>query len=247
MCSCGARATILILYRGTARLWCRACLGELVETSMALKALDLFCKAGGATKGLQRAGLHVTGVDIKPQPRYCGDRFFCDDAMAWLRGERDPLDSFDLIWTSPPCQGYTKAQQIRGRRHPALIPLIREALQTSGAPYIIENVPGAPLINPVLLLGSMFGLGTMRPRLFECSFDVPFALAPTPAARTAKMGRQPKDGEYIHVVGHFANIDYARKAMGIDWMTRDELREAIPPAYSEFLARQMIAAMELSL
>jgi DNA (cytosine-5)-methyltransferase 1 len=159
--------------------------------------------------------------------------------MAWLRGERGPLNSFDLIWASPPCQEYTKARRIRGRRHPDLIPQVRALLKASGVPYIIENVRGAPLLDPVVLVGTMFGLRTMRPRLFECSFDVPFVLAPTPTARTAKMGRQPQPGEYMHVVGNFPNVEYARDAMGIDWMTRDELREAIPPAYSEFLARQI--------
>lgn len=203
---------------------------------MKRRALDLFCKAGGATRGLQLAGFHVTGVDIEPQPRYAGDRFVQDDAIAWLRGEREPLSSFGLIWASPPCQAFTNAQRIHGRSHPDLIGPVRTYLQLAGVPYIIENVPGAPLVDPVLLVGTMFGLRTMRPRIFECSFDVPFALAPTPANRTAKMGRQPKDGEYMHVVGNFANVEYARKAMGIDWMSRDELREAIPPAYSKFLA-----------
>lgn len=207
------------------------------------RALDLCCKAGGATRGYQLAGYHVTGVDIEPQPRYVGDRFFQDDAFAWLRGERESLDSFDLIHVSPPCQGYSKTWQIMKGEHPQLIPLFRSFLQASGVPYIIENVPGAPLIDPVLLVGSMFGLRTMRPRLFECSFDVPFLLAPTPNARTAKMGRRPKDGEYIHVVGHFADVEYAKQAMGIDWMTQAELAEAIPPAYSKFLAEQIDATV----
>ncbi len=219
----------------------RGRVGETKEPSMK-RALDLFCKAGGATKGLQRAGYHVTGVDIEPQPRYCGDAFHQDDAMAWLRGEREPLASFDLIWASPPCQGYSKTQKLQGREHPMLIEDVRQHLAASGAPYIIENVPGAPLRNPVTLVGSLFGLRTMRPRLFECSFDVPFFLAPTPAARTAKMGRKPRDGEYMHVVGHFSDIDAAREAMGIEWMSRDELAEAIPPAYSEFLARHNLEA-----
>lgn len=208
-----------------------------------MKALDLFCKAGGATKGLQFAGYHVTGVDIEPQPRYCGDVFHQDDAMAWLKGEREALDSFDLIWASPPCQRYTNAQRIRGREHPDMITDVRMYLRACGVPYIIENVPGAPLVDPVLLVGTMFGLRTMRPRLFECSFDVPFALAPTPAARTAKMGRRPKQGEYMHVVGHFADVEYARDAMGIDWMTGEELSQAIPPTYSRFLAEQIYVAL----
>lgn len=210
---------------------------------MSKRALDLFCCAGGATMGLQLAGCHVTGVDIEPQPRYVGDRFFQDDALAWLRGEREPLESFDLIWASPPCQFYSKTQKIMKRQHADLIAIVRALLQSSGVPYIIENVPGAPLINPVLLVGSMFGLRTMRPRLFECSFEVPFFLAPTPSARTAKMGRRPKDGEYMHVVGHFSDVAYAKHAMGIDWMTQAELAEAIPPAYSKFLAEQIDATV----
>jgi len=207
-----------------------------------MRALDLFCKAGGATRGLQMAGYHVTGVDIAPQPRYVGEVFYQDDAMAWLRGERVPLTSFDLVWASPPCQAHTNAQRIQGREHPDYIPDVRAALVASGVAYIIENVPGAPLRNPVVLVGSMFGLRTMRPRLFECSFDVPFVLAPTPSARTAKMGRRPAPGEYMHVVGHFTDVEAARGAMGIDWMTRDELREAIPPAYSRWLAEQLQSA-----
>jgi len=198
-----------------------------------MKALDLFCKQGGATRGLQLAGYHVTGVDIESQPRYCGDRFIRGDALTVA------LDGYDLIWASPPCQEYTNAQKIRNNDHPDLIAPIRARLIASDTPYIIENVPGAPLINPIMLMGSMFGLGTMRPRLFECSFDVPFFLMPTPAQRTAKMGRRPMVGEYMHVVGNFSDVAAARTAMGIDWMTRDGLREAIPPAYSQFLAEQL--------
>lgn len=201
-----------------------------------LRALDLFCKAGGATRGLQQAGYHVTGVDIEPQPHYCGDAFVCGDALDIN------LAGYDLVWASPPCQEYTKARKIRNRAHPDLIGAVRARLRSAGSAYIIENVPGAPLIDPVLLVGSMFGLRTMRPRIFECSFGVPFMLAPTPNARTAKMGRPVRDGEYMHVVGHFSDVAAASAAMGIDWMTRDELREAIPPAYSRFLAEQLLIA-----
>lgn len=188
--------------------------------------------------GLYLAGYEVIGVDIEKQKNY-PFRFVQDDAMAWLKSEREPLNTFDLIWASPPCQGYSKAQKIRGRMHPKLIEETRGYLVASGVTYIIENVPGASLIDPVLLVGSMFGLRTMRPRLFECSFPVPFMLAPTPNARTAKMGRKPAPGEYMHVVGHFSDIEAAKVAMGIDWMTQDELREAIPPAYAKFLAEQI--------
>jgi DNA (cytosine-5)-methyltransferase 1 len=125
-----------------------------------------------------------------------------------------------------------------------LIDQVRRLLVASGKPYVIENVKGAPLINPVQLVGSMFGLRTMRPRLFECSFDVPFMLAPMPSAKHAKMGRPPQEGEYVHVVGHMSNMDYCRDAMGIDWMTQGELAEAIPPAYTRFIADYLLAAVQ---
>lgn len=119
-------------------------------------------------------------------------------------------------------------------------------MQASGKLYVIENVLGAPLLDPVKLVGSMFDLLTMRPRLFECNFSVPFALAPPPSAGHAKMGRKPREGELMHVVGNFTDVEYARRAMGIDWMTRDGLREAIPPAYTEFLGRLMIDELQRS-
>jgi DNA (cytosine-5)-methyltransferase 1 len=101
-------------------------------------------------------------------------------------------------------------------------------------------VIGSPLINPVLLCGCMFGLGTYRHRLVESNFYVTPPNHPAHEAATTKMGRKPKDGEFMHVVGNFSGIAKARKAMGIDWMTRDEIREAIPPAYGEFIGRAAI-------
>ncbi len=201
-----------------------------------LRALDLFCKAGGVTKGLQRAGFHVTGIDIAPQPRYCGDAFICDDVLNVAIGY---LMGFDLVCASPPCQAHTNAQRIRGNEHPDLIEATRALLQSAGVPYVIENVPGAPLIEPIELCGSMFGLRTYRHRLFECSFPVVASAHPSHDCLTTKMGRKPRDGEFMHVVGNFSGVAAAREAMGIDWMTRDELREAIPPAYSEYIARQI--------
>jgi DNA (cytosine-5)-methyltransferase 1 len=134
------------------------------------KALDLFCGAGGATKGLQRVGFHVTGVDIRPQPRYCGDAFIQADALTV------PLEGYDLIWASPPCQAHTSMRTMHNaRRHPDMIPATRERLRHVS--YVIENVEGAPLISPVLLCGTMFGLGyedaeLRRHRIFECSFPL---------------------------------------------------------------------------
>src|SRR5438552_15961975 len=103
-------------------------------TAMRPRALDLFCGAGGATKGLQRAGYHVTGLDIRPQPRYCGDAFHQADALTF------PLDGYDLIWASPPCQRYSIANNIHGRSdHPDFISDVRKRLGRQGAPWLIEN------------------------------------------------------------------------------------------------------------
>lgn len=204
------------------------------------RLLDLFCGGGGCTKGYQRAGFYVVGVDIKPQPRYCGEEFVQGDALEYLAQHGH---EFDAIHASPPCQGYSRTRNLQGNEHPLLVEDVRRLLLATGKPYVIENVPGAPLRDPVTLVGSMFGLRTMRPRLFECSFDVPFVLAPPPAAKHAKMGRPPQAGEYVHVVGHMSNVPYCREAMGIDWMTQSELAEAIPPAYSEWIGKHLMHAV----
>ena len=135
------------------------------------RLLNLFCGAGGATRGYQLAGFHVTGVDIDPQPNYCGDEFHQADAMAW------PLDGYNAIHASPPCQHYSAGKHMwKGRlpddRHPDLVDATRERLRGAGVPYVIENVVGAPLTNYVVLCGDMFGLGVKRHRLFETSFMV---------------------------------------------------------------------------
>lgn len=200
-----------------------------------LRALDLFSCAGGATRGLQLAGFHVTGVDIDPQPNYIGDAFHQADALTF------PLDGYDFIWASPPCQAHTLAQRIRGNEHPDLIEPIRDRLKAAGVPYCIENVEGAPLIEPVMLCGSMFGIRTYRHRLFECSFPVVQPGHPEHTAPLRKMGRPVQDGEYMHIVGNFSGADLAREIMGMPWASRDELREAIPPVYSEYIGRSAIA------
>ncbi len=226
------------------------------------RALDLFCGAGGATKGLQRAGFHVTGVDIKPQPRYCGDAFIQTDALA------PPLDlrRFDFIWASPPCQAHTAMKTMPDAKpHLDLIPETRDLLVNSGKPYVIENVPGAPLLRPFRLCGTSFGLGVedaelRRHRLFEASFLV---LVPR-----CQHGHRDVIGIYgghqrnrrrrtIGIYGEGCRdsvrkvdrgvadftVQQGRIAMGIDWMTIAELCESIPPAYSEFIGRQILAHM----
>lgn len=201
------------------------------------RALDLCCCAGGATRGLQLAGYHVTGVDIKPQKHYIGDRFIQADAM-----EVD-LRGYDLIWASPPCQRYSSITVTAGtaESHLDLVAPVRQRLIETGAPYIIENVPGAPLHNPLMLCGTMFGLLIIRHRLFETNPPIYFAPATCAHTRAViKHGRKPDRAKhYAAVTGHFSDADFAREAMGIDWMTRDELAEAIPPAYSRFLAEQI--------
>lgn len=134
-----------------------------------MKLLDLFCCAGGAGEGYRLAGFDVTGVDIKPQPKN-PHRFFLADALEFLEWHGH---EYDAVHASPPCQEYTKAgKQWRkeGRKYPDLIAATREALQKLGKPWVIENVPGSPLQNPILLNGSVFEIKVHRPRFFEASF-----------------------------------------------------------------------------
>jgi DNA (cytosine-5)-methyltransferase 1 len=199
-----------------------------------VRLLDLFCGAGGAAMGYHRAGFtEIVGVDIAPQPNYPFE-FIQADAL------EPPVDlaGFDLIHASPPCQAFTVARTIQGREHPNLIPETRAMLDEVGVPYIIENVPGAPIRTDVLLCGSMFGLQSRhgrlrRHRLFELSYPGPILVPP-----------HQHWGKTISVFGHgghvYHGVDNWREVMGIDWMTRDELSEAIPPAYTEYLGRQFI-------
>ena len=198
--------------------------------------LDLFCKAGGAGVGYHRAGFDVVGVDIAPQPNYPFD-FVQADAIEYLLkdGKR-----FDAIHASPPCQAYSNAAKIMKRKHPDLIERTRAAMPMK--PWVIENVEGSPLIDPITLCGGMFGLGTYRHRLFESSIRLTEPEHRPHDRPTTKMGRPPRRDEMMHVVGNFSGVAAARVAMGIDWMTRDELREAIPPAYTEWIGRQLLSA-----
>lgn len=223
------------------------------------RALDLFCGAGGATKGLQMAGFHVTGVDIKAQPRYCGDVFLQANALDILNAT--PCESFDLIWTSPPCQAHTSMKTMHNaKEHADLIPAVRAELIRKPVPYVIENVEGAPLYSPILLCGTMFNLGCedaelRRHRLFECSFPMLFPEC-RHGQRAAAIGvyggllrnRKRTIGVYGEGVRDSVrkidrgvedfNVHQGREAMGIDWMTLAELCQAIPPAYAEFIGRQ---------
>lgn len=207
-----------------------------------MRVLDLFCGAGGAAMGLNDAFPHaeIIGIDIKPQPRYP----FTFVQVDWREGLLKWRGWADFLWASPKCQNHSVMTK-RWRRshlHENQIPAVRDELRVSGKPWVIENVPQAPLDNPVLLCGSMFGLGVRRHRHFECSFSV---LAPE--------CRHDLQSEIVGVYGHaggtskrdglsFKGTDAWREAMKIEWMTGNELAQAIPPAYSEYIARQWSAA-----
>lgn len=205
-----------------------------------LKALDLFCGGGGASWGLHLAGFEVWGIDIKPQPRYpFRNRFIQADAL------KPPVDlaAFDLIWASPPCQAFTMAQNAAKNRHahPNLIPETREMLDKSKRPYIIENVVGAPLRASAMLCGLAFGLQVKRHRLFETNF---IFFAPDCGDHDQDyyviFGHECRNRRKGDAAGRKNRIDVGRAAMGIDWMTRGELSEAIPPAYSHYIATQWL-------
>jgi len=182
-----------------------------------LKLLDLFCGSGGAAMGYHRAGFEVVGVDINPQKHYPFD-FHQADAMTY------PLDGFDVIHASCPCQLWARGGNPNRSSYPDLISGTRKRLVATGLPYIIENVPDSPLINPIFLNGYMFNLLVHRPRYFECNFYV--KQPKIKKTKPVKMGRPVKDGDIIQPVGHFSGIEYAKKQMEIDWMTQKELAQA---------------------
>jgi DNA (cytosine-5)-methyltransferase 1 len=201
---------------------------------------DVYCGAGGAGRGYHRAGFRVIGIDIAPQPRYPYP-FVQGDALEFLRKHGKHAD---VLHASPPCQAFTLAQRIQGRQHPDLIAATRDLLESADVPYVIENVVGAPLRDPITLCGAMFpGLRVYRHREFESNVELTTPAHPEHVAPLRKMGRPPQPGEFMHVVGNFSGAAQAREAMGIDWMTRDELREAIPPAYTDHVGRQLVAVL----
>lgn len=215
--------------------------GDCKVAWMRPRALDLFCREGGVSMGLYLAGFDVVGVDIERFARYPFP-FFQADAIAFV--ERFGA-AFDFIWASPPCQAYSETQKLQGNEHPDLITPLRPLLEATGRPYVIENVKGAPLVEPVMLCGAMFpGLRTYRHRLFETNWGLHQPNHPEHVAPQTKMGRPPKDGEFIHVVGNFSGADAGRDAMGMPWATRDGLREAIPPEYAEWIGAQFLIREE---
>ena len=199
-----------------------------------LTVLDAFCCQGGAAMGYWLAGYDVLGIDIADQPRYPFP-FVQGDAVAFIaaHGHR-----FDLVHASPPCQAYTLCQKIQGRTHPRLIAPTREALDLCGRPWVLENVEDArpELRDPVTLCGAAFGLSTYRHRLLETGggLTLPQPEHPRHTAPLVKMGRPPRDGAFYHAVGNFSGVPLVRADMQVPWMTRDGIRECIPPAYSHW-------------
>jgi len=204
------------------------------------RLLDLFCCAGGAAMGYHQAGFEVVGVDIKPQPNY-PFHFVQADALTLPRFW---LAAFDMIHASPPCQSYSPLGALSpSKSYPDLLDPARQMLVASGVPYIIENVMTAPLIKErsIVLCGEMFGLRTYRHRRFESSMPLVAPAHPKHVKLTATKQRKARwaEGWHVSITGDVGTY-VGPEAMGIDWMTGNELSEAIPPAYTRCIGEQVI-------
>jgi DNA (cytosine-5)-methyltransferase 1 len=215
------------------------------------RLLDLFCGAGGASMGYHRAGFDVTGVDNRPMPRY-PFAFVESDALAYVA---EHGREYDAIHASPPCHHYSTGTQHRKRAgivYPDLLVPTQDLLRASGRPYTIENVPGAArlLRAPILLCGGMFGLGVMRHRYFETNVPAIRALPHScngdridrDAVSVTRHGPPPR--WYRKHPGATFRVTIWHDAMGINWMDRRSLTQAIPPAYTEHIGAQLLAALE---
>lgn len=223
-----------------------------------MKLLDLFCGAGGAGRGYSNAGFEVVGVDIDPQPNYPFE-LHQDDAIEFVRAHGY---EFDAIHASPPCQAFSKTKTLHDNEHPDLIEPTRQALIESGKPWVIENVVGAPLINPIKLTGQNFGMTALdvdgvplklvRPRLFESNVLLmpPQEFATNKHMQTASVygaggGWTPKHRDNPdRRGGYIPHIDVIKQLLGIDWMTKHELSQSIPPVFTEWVGRQLIESLK---
>jgi DNA (cytosine-5)-methyltransferase 1 len=216
------------------------------------KLLDLFCGAGGASMGYHRAGFDVVGVDIAPQPHYPFE-FHQADALTF------PLDGFDAVAASPVCKRHSRITRtaVDPSSHPDLVTPTRLRLLADGRPFVIENVPEAPLVDPITLCGSMFDLDVMRHRCFETNWGLGNHHWPcrhgiwSPRFSPNRSDAKKNPSRLSRVVGvygggggHGQRAEDRRRAMGIEWMNRDELAQAIPPAYTEWIGSQLLATLE---
>lgn len=210
------------------------------------RLLDLFCGAGGAGTGYHRAGFEVVGVDINPQPNYPFE-FHQLDALSVLEEWTNPSD-YAAIHASPPCQDYSKAMRHLANPKPRLLDPVRKHLTAIGLPYVIENVVGAPLPTSatldgrfgVELCGTMFGLRVYRHRLFETTFPIS---APTGCSHDRPAMNPHNQAGRDLITAEFGSGDQERpwrEEMGVSWMNRQEARESIPPAYTEYVGRLLL-------
>lgn len=215
---------------------------------MKKRVLDTYCGGGGCGMGYHRAGFEVVGVDIARQPHYPFE-FVQADAIEYIRAHGH---EYDLIHASPPCQLYSVTASLSNGNHPDLVGPTRDALLAVGKPYVIENVEGAPLDNPLTLCGTMFGLQVLRHRLFEI-WPNPIWFPPYPCKHDGRAtgNAHRKDGlrvtasfahgyKFLTIAGHDFLAGEARTAMDIDWMPKSRLAQAIPPAYTEWIGKQLL-------
>lgn len=212
-----------------------------------MKLLDLFSGAGGAARGYMNAGFHVTGVDYHAQPRYAGDEFVYADVYEWLP---EHGHEFDVIHASPPCQRYSTMAGRTGSNYPDSIVQTRAMLAATMKPWVIENVPDAPLINPIVLCGTDFDLSAevggqtgrrwlRRHRHFESTLQLNKPVIGCYCDLLPVGGVYGNGGGGDMTRGYKFKSQEAQEAMEIDWMTRRELSQAIPPAYTTFIGFQL--------
>lgn len=213
-----------------------------------MRILDLCCGQGGATRGYQQAGFYVHGVDIDPQPRYVGDEFTKADALAVLT-DLDFVRTFDAIHASFPCQAFLGGTLAPARHVPDLVTPGRPLLNAASLPWVMENVMGAPLDRErsIVLCANAFGLRTYRHRRFEYGdglvLTAPEHLPHLKRAPNRRRRERWEAGDHASITGDVGTY-VGPEAMGVDWMTGNGLSEAIPPAYTEWVGRQLIQAIK---
>lgn len=218
------------------------------------RLLDLYSCAGGAAMGYHRAGWDVVGVDIVRQPRYPFE-FHQGDALDFLAAH---WQDFDAVHASPPCQRHSAGTRAVDRdRYPDLVGPTRALLDYFGLPYVLENVVGAPLHDPVMLCGRQFGLtaedtdGVVlhldRHRLFETSWGYQGPPTCLPHDRSLQVGgsyggarRDKHEARHVRGGGYVPSFDVQKALLGIDWMTERELYQALPPVYTEAVGRALL-------